>query len=145
MAYNFERSLVHQFHRASQFADELFAKENDGTLPTPRQSVVLAAIAAQSGASQTDIVKSTGIDRSTLADIVRRLVARQMVARKRSRDDARANVLQITNGGRAALEVAERSAQRTDEQLLQALGPADRECLMSVLTTIFSQQEQQAE
>ena len=42
--------------------------------------------------SQTDIVRITGIDRSTLADIVRRLVQRGYLQRKRTRTDAPSTV-----------------------------------------------------
>jgi DNA-binding MarR family transcriptional regulator len=47
----------------------------DGDL-TPRQLAVLVTVANNEGLSQTGLVDRTGIDRSTLADIVRRLQPR---------------------------------------------------------------------
>ena len=66
-------SVLHLLHRAGQAADELFAKEMEGSDLTPRQFAVLVVLAKHENASQTDIVNATGIDRSTLADIVKRL------------------------------------------------------------------------
>ncbi|MEZ5853842.1 MAG: helix-turn-helix domain-containing protein [Hyphomicrobiaceae bacterium] len=65
----------HLLHRAGQKAAEVFAVKAGGKL-TPRQYAVMAAIAGTSRASQTDLVMITGVDRSTLADIVKRLVQR---------------------------------------------------------------------
>ncbi len=51
---------------------------------------MLARVAGNEGLSQTDIVNLTGIDRSTLADIVRRLVKKGLLQRRRTKQDARA-------------------------------------------------------
>jgi DNA-binding MarR family transcriptional regulator len=63
-------SALHLLHRAGQCADELFALNVGKTELTPRQYAVLAAAAASEDLSQTALVDATGIDRSTLADIV---------------------------------------------------------------------------
>ena len=73
MAVHSNTSLIHALHRASQVAEDRFARELGDIDITPRQ---LAVIDAHDGPSQTDIVEESGIDRSTLADIVRRLVKR---------------------------------------------------------------------
>ena len=62
----------HLLHLAGQRADNLFADQ--GSPLTPRQYVVLAMLEGGEGGSQTDIVRATGIDRSTLAVLVKRLV-----------------------------------------------------------------------
>ena len=41
---------------------------------TLRQTVLLAAIAEKEGASQSDLVRATGVDRSTLAEMMARIV-----------------------------------------------------------------------
>ena len=65
--------------------------------------MILKAIAANEGASQTAIVDLTGVDRSTLADVVKRLLQRRLLARKRSKADARAYQLTLTDDGRTAV------------------------------------------
>ena len=69
-------SLIHLLHRASQVAEERLMRELGDVDATARQLAVLAAIEAHKGASQTDIVEATGVDRSTVADMVRRLLKR---------------------------------------------------------------------
>src|SRR2546421_4133150 len=68
------RSVLHLLHRAGQRADSLFAGLVDNAL-TPRQFAVLQAVAEADGLSQTGIMAATGIDRSSTADLVRRLVS----------------------------------------------------------------------
>lgn len=121
-----DTSVLHLLHRAGQVADDLFAKEIADDALTPRQFAVLAVLAQKQTASQTDIVAATGIDRSTLADIVRRLVERGLVARKRSRLDARAYDVRLTASGQAALKAAQPAVDRIEERMLRLLPAAKR-------------------
>ena len=57
---------------------------------TPRQLAVIITVAQNEGLSQTGILDATGIDRSTLADVVRRLTKKRLLQRRRTREDARA-------------------------------------------------------
>ena len=78
-------SPLHLLHRASQRADSLFARNVGATAPTPRQFAVLQAVSHQSGLSQTDIMAATGIDRSSTAELVRRLVSNGCLQRRRTK------------------------------------------------------------
>ena len=86
-----ERSATHLIHRAGQCATDIFQAEARESGLTPRQFAVLMTIAEEEGLTQTDLVDRTGIDRSTLADIVARLLA------------ARAHSSQARQGGRKGL------------------------------------------
>lgn len=66
---------------------------------TGSQAFVLDAIRRFDRPSQTDIVNETGIDRSTIADVVRRLVKKGLVKRKRTKEDARRYALELTESG----------------------------------------------
>ncbi|MFT7574962.1 MAG: DNA-binding MarR family transcriptional regulator [Alphaproteobacteria bacterium] len=103
MSNEFNCSLMHQFHRASQLADEAFSAAATQHELTPRQFVVLAATADHDGLSQTSIVKLTGIDRSTIADITRRMTQTGLLSRQRTKADARAYAVRITEQGRTVL------------------------------------------
>jgi len=76
-----ERSATHLIHRAGQRATDIFQAEARDSGLTPRQFAVLMTIAEEEGLTQTDLVDRTGIDRSTLADIVARLLARGLIQR----------------------------------------------------------------
>ena len=138
MAFTLDTSLVHLLHQASQAAEEIFAAGQSKDGPTPRQLAVLAAIAQNEGLSQTDIVEHTGVDRSTLADIVRRLEERGFVARKRTKEDARAYAVKLTKEGQHVLAEATKAALEAEEILatsagLSAKGRADLVRLLHAL------------
>ena len=138
MAFALDTSLVHLLHQASQAAEQIFAAGRSKDGPTPRQLAVLAAIAQNEGLSQTDIVQHTGIDRSTLADIVRRLKERGFVVRKRTKEDARAYAVKLTKEGQHVLVEATKAALEAEEILatsagLSAKGRADLVRLLHAL------------
>jgi DNA-binding MarR family transcriptional regulator len=129
-------SVLHLLHRAGQVADDLFAKEIADSSLTPRQYAVLVVLSQRQTASQTDIVDATGIDRSTLADIVRRLVERGLLARKRSKLDARAYDVRLTAAGQAALKTAEPAVGRIEERMLKSLPAAKRADFVDMLSQL---------
>jgi DNA-binding MarR family transcriptional regulator len=129
-------SALHLLHRAGQCADELFALNVGKTELTPRQYAVLAAAAASEDLSQTALVDATGIDRSTLADIVRRLVERGLLARRRTKSDARMYAVKLTASGQAAMKAAGPVAESTDSTLLGALPESQRKQFLSALDKI---------
>ena len=93
-AYRLDRSALHLLHRASQCATELFESSQLGDL-TPRQYALLLTVDANKGLSQTQLVELTLVDRSTIADVVRRLVKKGLLRRQRSRWDAGAYAVGI--------------------------------------------------
>lgn len=127
---------LHLLHRAGQCADEIFATHMGESSLTPRQYAVLKAVAGSKEPSQTVLVNETGIDRSTLADIVRRLVERGMLSRQRAKHDARAYVVKLTASGNSAIKKAEPAARKTDERLLSALSATERNNFIKALQRI---------
>jgi DNA-binding MarR family transcriptional regulator len=120
-----DKSALHLLHRADQCAFNAFYGNIDRQVLTPRQYCVLATIREEAGASQTTIVRRTGIDRSTLSDIVRRLGRKGLLERERNDNDARAYSIRLTEAGQQALNNAEPVVQAAEERLLSIL-PADR-------------------
>jgi MarR family transcriptional regulator, temperature-dependent positive regulator of motility len=105
---------------------------------TPRQLAVLVAVAENEGLSQTDLVERTGIDRSTLADVVKRLKGKGLLQRRRTKDDARAYAVKLTEEGQRLLRTAEPLAKRIDERVLDALPAKRRAEFMGALASIVS-------
>ena len=131
-----EQSPIHLLHRAGQCAGDVFQSEMRTEDLTPRQYAVLVAVAENEGLSQTNLVEMTGIDRSTLADIIRRMLKKGLVQRRRTKEDARAYAVKLTEEGRRILRSAEPMARRVDDRILQALPAAQRERFLSDLNTI---------
>lgn len=114
--------LLSTIHRAHQKGAELLADllPKDSTL-TPRQIDVLGAIEREPGASQTRLVEMTDIDRSTLADIVKRLKRHGLVSRHRTKEDARAYAVKLTDDGEKALKEGRKAMAKAEQQLIEAM------------------------
>jgi len=128
-----ERSPSHLLHRALQVALDIYAEEIGPDAVTQRQYAVLAAVAAHEGLTQTDLVRTTGIDRSTLADLVARMIGKSLLARQRSAADARANTVRLTDLGREALDLAAPRVAAADERILKLLPARKRDAFLDVL------------
>ena len=131
-----ERSPIHLLHRAGQCASDIFTAEMGDAGLTPRQFAVLVTVAQNEGVSQTDLVERTGIDRSTLADIVRRMLRKGLLQRRRTKNDARAYAVKLTEEGWRVLRSAEPMVRRVDDRILAMLPGKQREQFLSDLMTI---------
>jgi MarR family transcriptional regulator, temperature-dependent positive regulator of motility len=137
-----ERSPSHLLHRALQLALDIYAEETGPDAVTQRQYAVLSAVAAHEGLTQTDLVRATGIDRSTLADLVARMIGKSLLARQRSIADARANTVSLTDGGRAALDEAKPRVAAADARILKLLPTRKRDAFLDVLKDMGRAAEQ---
>lgn len=122
----FERSPSHLLRRALQLSLDIYGEETGPGAITQRQYAVLAAVAAREGAAQTELVRITGIDRSTLAEMAARMIGRGLLERERSATDARANAVRLTEAGRETLEAAWPRAAAADARLLKLLSKGRR-------------------
>ena len=113
-----DRSPIHLLHRVEQYAGDVFHEEMTDAGLTPRQYAVLLTVSQNEGLSQTALVDKTGIDRSTLADIIRRMLKKKLLRRKRTREDARAYAVRLTPKGQEALASAMPAALSADERIL---------------------------
>lgn len=114
-------SPLHMLHRAVQAVTEIYQAEMSGHDLTARQYAVLVALVHADGMSQSELVDATGIDRSTMADIVRRMLKKGIIQRKRDKDDARAYEVRVTEEGVRLFKTVAPIIQRIEDKLLSAL------------------------
>lgn len=124
-AYRLVEAPGHLMRRAQQRAVELFQRAVGRKGPTPRQFAVMLTIAQQPGLKQTELVALTGIDRSTLAELIERLARQGWVNRRRTRTDQRANAVELTEAGVKVAAAALPAVRRAQAQILAPL-PAER-------------------
>ena len=129
-------SPSHLMHRVLQLSLDIYAEEAGPDGLTQRQFAVLEAVSVRSGLTQTDLVKATGIDRSTLADLVARMTAKGLLERERSALDARAKAVRLSEAGQAALEAARPCVAAADKRILALLPKARREGFLDLLTSL---------
>ncbi|MGH7024230.1 MAG: MarR family winged helix-turn-helix transcriptional regulator [Caulobacteraceae bacterium] len=129
-------SVTHLLHRALQLALDYHSEAAGAGAVTQRQYTVLAAAAARDGLTQNDLVRATGIDRSTLADLVARMLVKGLLVRERSATDGRANSVRLSQAGRAALAAGSEPATAADGRLLAVLSAKKRDGFMKTLAAI---------
>lgn len=127
-------SAIYRAHQAIDAARQERLAQLD---MTPRQYQLLEFFADHPRCSQTMAVIGTGIDRSTLADITRRLTERRLVGRKRSKADARAYCVEVTDAGTTALKTARDLVDDADAAIAAGLSHAEVSRLTSMLTKII--------
>lgn len=127
---------MHLLHRVRQCAGELFQAEMAGINITARQYVVLVTASQKEGLSQQDIIDSTGIDRSTVSQVVQTLIRKGLLRRRRTREDARTYAVTVTPHGRDVLKASEPIIGRIDEALIAALPPLRAGAFLESLRTI---------
>jgi DNA-binding MarR family transcriptional regulator len=132
-------SLLHLLHRAGQRADGLFAQHLGAQDLTPRQFMVLQAVDENQGLSQVDIMAATGIDRSSVTDLVRRLVKQGLLRRRRQKRDTRLYAVHLTPEGRKALTAGAPAAAAAEEDLLGAVLPGQRQEFLRILMRMAGQ------
>ncbi len=139
-SFDLATSPSHLLRRAQQFVTDLYDDEDAADTLTARQLAVLYAIDQNDGVTQTELVKQTGIDRSTLADMIDRLAKRELLVRKRTEEDQRANSVKITATGRRALKAAQPAMQAADVAMLEALPARLRGDFMKCLNVLAEAQ-----
>ena len=126
----------HLIRRCQQFYGDLYARESGARELTKQQYTLLAALEHHDGVSQTVLVEITGIDRSTLAEMVRRMLEKGLLSRERTEEDQRANAVAISPAGRKALRSARNVADRAERLLLDALPAPERQKFVRALAQI---------
>jgi DNA-binding MarR family transcriptional regulator len=134
--FDLSESPSHLIRRCAQYFGDLYAHEAGTSDLTKQQYTLLSALEHNDGVSQTALVDITGIDRSTLAEMVRRMLDRGLLSRERTEEDQRANAVAISPSGRKALRTARAASERAEKALLEALPLAERPRFVRLLAQI---------
>ena len=119
--------------RAHQIADATFRDECAEFNLTPTQYGVLMAAASRPGLKQIEVAKLLGIDRSTTAMVVDRLVRRGFMERGIDARDRRGRTLRLTPQGDALLDLVADSAGRVQARFLKPLSAGERSVFLRLL------------
>lgn len=120
--------------QARVFADFMAAMAEDGV--TPGQFGVLTLIDANSGLSQSSLAKALGIERSTMVEVIDRLEAQGLVARRKSPRDRRSYALDLTDVGRARLADLRPKVRRHEARIAAGLTADEVRVLTALLRRI---------
>lgn len=134
--FRLEDVVSHLLRRAHFAAEERFSREFSDEQITPRQKATLIAVYQRPGLSQNMLAEHLFMDRNTVAEMVTRLVARQLLERRPSAGDRRAHELFLAPDGAAMLNrVIPRDAS-IERAILQGLAKGDEKRFMKYLRLI---------
>lgn len=131
----------HLLRRNHQRSYEIFAR-HVGDDVTRQQIALLIALAQNPGASQRHLVEATGIDKSTLKEMLGRMVARGWVQRERDPEDNRAWTMRITTGGEGLLADRISAVSEAQREILAPLNEADRATFLRCLRILIGIDEE---
>ena len=94
---------------------------------------------ARTQPSQTALSEALGVDRMTISKVVRTLEAKGLLTRATHPDDPRANVLALTETGRALIQQAATLAWAEQERFFGRLGAARKAEFSAMLDELLAQ------
>lgn len=106
---------------------------------TSVQFAALTVLDQRPRASQRELGRVLDLDRSTIADLVARMVRRGLIERERDTGDRRKNALQLTAAGRAELRRLRPRVEAIEPILTAGLRPDERDQLRRLLYRILEQ------
>jgi len=127
---------LHQIHYA------MFLEECKEGGITPVQYGILTVLAHEPWLDQTEIAYEVGLDRTTAADVIRRLEEKGLVERRVNRLDRRARQAAVTQKGLDMMDELQDSMARSQRRLLQPLRQRDQKIFMSLLLELVEANNQ---
>ena len=126
----------HLIRRLQQIAVSIWLGEMSGRDIRPVQFAALTAIRAYPGIDQVALARALAFDRSTIQDVVLRIVRKGWVRRGADPEDLRRRVLFVTEAGTAVLDAMVADNRRAQERILAPLGEEERAVFMEMLTRL---------
>ncbi|AZY48970.1 MarR family winged helix-turn-helix transcriptional regulator [Bordetella avium] len=127
---------LHQIHVA------MFFEECQNRKVTPIQFGILSVVESQPGLDQTSLGKEIGLDRTTTADVAKRLEERGFLQRRPNPTDKRMWQLYVTDEGSAVVAALRDGMARAQERLLAPLRPAEQVMLMDLMGRLVDENHQ---
>jgi DNA-binding MarR family transcriptional regulator len=124
----------------ARIATRLVSHELDALGAHRRQFAVLAALEEFGPASQADLGRRCGIDRSDMVALVNDLSAADQVDRAPDPAGGRRNVVTITSTGRKRLRTLTTRLSRVQDELLAPLSARERTQLIDLLQRVLDGQ-----
>jgi DNA-binding MarR family transcriptional regulator len=99
----------------------------------PRHLVALTVLRVLGGSTQQALATTLAMDGTNIVGLLNELEADKLIERRRSPEDRRRHVVELTEAGSEQLATAERALAEVDDEVLGALDAAQRETLYHLL------------
>jgi DNA-binding MarR family transcriptional regulator len=119
---------------ASARANAIFETLTGQTETTPQQYGALLTLHQCGALTPSELADATHTDRSTIGQIIRRLVTRNLVKLSKNGEDGRSKKVTITSGGEALLHRLAQGGVGVQDVLMADVPPQHRPLFMRYLT-----------
>ncbi|BCJ58769.1 MarR family winged helix-turn-helix transcriptional regulator [Micromonospora endophytica] len=99
----------------------------------PRHLVALTVLRDADGISQQGLASSLQLDGTNVVGLLNELESAGLIERRRAPEDRRRHVVRLTRNGAKRLNEAEYALAGAEDEVLGALGPAERDTLYDLL------------
>lgn len=99
----------------------------------PRQLVTLTLLREAGPSTQQSLASAIAIDRTNLVGLLNELETAGLVRRRRSEQDRRRHIVELTPAGERKLRAAEEALARAEAELLHGLDERERQTLYELL------------
>ena len=131
--YLLEDQVGHLLRRAHQRHTSIFQANIGDQQLTPLQFAALMKLADVEEASQNHLGRLTAMDAATMQGVIKRLIARDLIARRPDPDDRRRLLLTLTRDGVALVDKATARGHEISDQTLGPLASAERQAFLKLL------------
>ena len=126
--------------RAQQLHVAVWARVVSSEISSVQYSI-LVLLDRLGEASQRELCDEAGLDRSTIAEILRRMERTGLIERQRSAADARRNTVRLTAAGKAERARLKPLVVRVQQELTEGMSPSDRAQLAHGLSSLIAARE----
>jgi DNA-binding MarR family transcriptional regulator len=99
--------------------------------------VVLTALAEQPVRTQAALAQAIGADKSRIIGVLDQLQERDLISRRPDTSDRRVHLLSLTPAGDRLRRSVQAAIRASEEEVLAALPPADRDAFLRSLRTLY--------
>lgn len=128
--------------RLNQIHYSMFYEECKNENITPVQHGVLSVLLNEQYLDQSSIGLKVGLDRTTSADVIKRLADKGLISRRVNPEDRRSRQSFITEEGIRVMKQLRKGMIRAQERLLEPLNNQEREIFVQLLSRLVEENNQ---
>jgi DNA-binding MarR family transcriptional regulator len=125
--------LIRRLH---QLHSSLFVEETRRFGITPVQYSLLTTLAERGEIDQNGVALEIGLERTSVAEVIPRLMKRGLLDRRRSPDDRRAKLVKLTRRGASLVREMSPAVARAHRRTIERLEPGEREAFLLTLVRL---------
>lgn len=134
--YVLERQVGHLLRRAHQRHAAIFQEMIGDSQLTPLQFAALVKLRDLGEVSQNQLGRLIAMDAATMQGVIKRLLARGLIARRPDPDDRRRLILSLTADSHKLVEAAVAAGRKITRRTLEPLSASEQRVFMDYLARL---------